>query len=119
VINMPSSTTNSSLTPRCCNSAAICLAPRPPPTSSSAPKIRRIVRCGLNPLASSASTASSSAIRLALSSHAPRPQTKPSFTVPEKGSACQSPSVPGAIGTTSWWAISAIGAACASLPSQV
>ncbi|MNT81169.1 hypothetical protein D3C72_2207380 [compost metagenome] len=78
-----------------------------------------MVRWGVKPLASSISTASSWLMRLPLSSQEPRPQTKPPWMAPEYGGCSQSPSVPGATGTTSWCAISITGAALASLPGQV
>ncbi|MCY1548341.1 hypothetical protein D9M68_844450 [compost metagenome] len=63
--------------------------------------------------------ASICANRLLLLSSVPRPQTKPSLISPAKGSTVQAFSVPGAIGTMSWCAISATGLACGSLPAHV
>ncbi|MNL36678.1 hypothetical protein D3C87_1587730 [compost metagenome] len=63
--------------------------------------------------------ASICANRLPLLSSVPRPQTKPSLISPAKGSTDQAFSVPGAMGTMSWCAMSAIGLACASVPVQV
>ncbi len=74
---------------------------------------------GGKPLAASSSAASIWAIRLPLSSHAPRPQTMPSFTTPANGGSVQSPCVPGATGTTSWCAINRIGLSDGSEPFHV
>ena len=56
---------------------------------------------------------------LTLSSSVPRPQTMPAAMAPANGGCVHDDSVPGATGTTSWCASSAIGCARASLPRQV
>jgi hypothetical protein len=114
----PSSSTNSARTPRERSSCAAACAPRPP-ASSSWPLTRWTVRCGLKPLAASASKASNSATSDPLLSIAPRPQTAPSAITPSNGGWDQSPSVPAVTGTTSWCAISTIAGNAGSDPGQV
>jgi hypothetical protein len=60
---------------RLASSSEILFAPSRPPTSSSNPEARKIVRVGRKPSAMSASNASKSAMSEALSSIAPRPHT--------------------------------------------
>ena len=78
-----------------------------------------IVRVGRLPWRAKYSAASNKAISEPLSSMAPRPQTAPSAIAPPNGGCFQSPSVPAVTGTTSWCAISTMGASDGSLPGQV
>ena len=112
----PSSSTNSGCTLRAARSSAMRAAPRRPPTSSSYPNARYSVRRGFVPAATRCSTASSNPTRLPLSSRAPRPHTYPAAIRPSNGGSVQRPSVPGSIGTTSWWASRTSGASPGSEP---
>ena len=86
MIEPPSSSTNSTFTPREARSFAPSAAPCSPRTSSSCPKKSRTVRLGCLSSASNCSTASRIPNSENLSSIVPRPQMKPSFTTPEKAS---------------------------------
>ena len=68
-------------------------APLDPPTSSSWPKARKIVRDGSYDSSSNFSTASKSPINVLLSSRVPRPITSVVVIFPSKGPASQSPIV--------------------------
>ena len=115
---MPSSSTNWAVMLRDFSKAAAARAPWPR-TSSSWLEARITVRLGLKPVAARVSTPSNRVTSEPLSSMAPRPQTAPSAMTPPKGGCFQSPSVPGVTGTTSWWAISTMGARDGSEPVQV
>ena len=115
---MPSSSTHSAVRPRAFISAAAAMAPVPP-ASSSWPLTMITVRFGWKPDAASASSDSKMVTSAPLSSIAPRPQTAPSAMTPAKGGCFQSFSVPSVTGTTSWCAISTMGASDGSDPFQV
>ena len=93
----PSSRTQANFDPRLASSSEIFFAPSRPPTSSSKPEAKNIVRPGFQPSPMSSSSASKRPMSDPLSSMAPRPQMNPSAMTPSNGGCVHLDSVPGSI----------------------